>query len=603
MDQIKESINDYLDSKSQYALLINGEWGVGKTYYLQNEIISQNRDDEKVFVYISLYGINDILDIKKKLNFAILSNISKKAKKHENTLSNIGRGGKAFESLITNFLPIGGLSYGIEELFSIIGESQLNRDNKQYVLFVDDLERLGDNVRISDCLGLISTDYMDKLKCKVIFIANEKEIKDEVEFNKIKEKTIDKTLLFKPIPNEILHNLLKESEDNFFIDNVEWVSDIYSFYNETINIRTLKSIITNFIDIVRNINKCEIKKDEFCKIEFQKSLFLNVMVFTEAYKKGSLKSNNINELGSGSRSLNSYNIVEPKKDDETLSQLISNKYHNKMNSEFDNNIFYFGSIGLYIVNAVFEKEEFRKSYDSFLLLISPNPEFDNFERLYNFRRMDDAEILKRQNSILKSVKENKFKIDDLLKIYRQFLEFEKMQLLYIESDFNEVFEEMILQKYMNSEDVSIVDTFFRMNDEDEFEELIMLEKKLTNSLSGRNIKNSKKLVVGIFEANNEIINRYKNTVCEYKIFSSIDDEVMNKYLFAKGNVADRLWKYVKAYYLNHSSIKKIAHEELPFVNNVIEKINDNMEGILEDIDKFKLRQLLDVIEELKEELR
>ncbi|TFJ56372.1 hypothetical protein CKN96_11740 [Carnobacterium maltaromaticum] len=203
MEQIKESIKDYLDSKSQYALFINGEWGVGKTYFLQNEIISKNNSKEKVFVYISLYGINDVLDIKKKLNFAILSSISKKVKKNKK-LINVGKSAKAFESLITNFLPIGGLSYGIEELFSIIGESQLNRDNKQYILFVDDLERLGDNVKVSDCLGLISSDYMEKLKCKVIFIANEKEIKDQEEFNKIKEKTIDKTLLFKPSSNEIL---------------------------------------------------------------------------------------------------------------------------------------------------------------------------------------------------------------------------------------------------------------------------------------------------------------------------------------------------------------------------------------------------------------
>lgn len=381
------------------------------------------------------------MDIKKKLNLAILSSISKKVKKHEKIVSNIGKGGKALESLITNFLPIGGLTYGIEELFSIIGESQLNSDKKQYILFVDDLERIGDNVNISDCLGLISSDYMENLKCKVVFIANEKEIKNKEEFYKIKEKTIDKTLLFKPTSKKIIHNFLEKSKDSFIVNNIDWISNMYSFYNETINIRTLDAIITNFIDICRNIKKCGIKDNEFCKIEVQKALFLNVMVITEVYKRGHLTSNNINELRYGYRNLKSNNFNDPRENDKTLNNLISNNYYNKMNSEFDNNMFYFGSIDLYIVNAVFEKDKFIKSFDSLLSLLSPTPDLDNYERLiFDFRSMNDAEIMNRQRAVVTSITEKQYNMEELIKIYKHFLDFERMDLLFIESDFKELLE-------------------------------------------------------------------------------------------------------------------------------------------------------------------
>lgn len=380
---------------------------------------------------------------------------------------------------------------------------------------------------------------------------------------------------------------------------------MYSFYNETINIRTLDAIITNFIDICRNIKKCGIKDNEFCKIEVQKALFLNVMVITEVYKRGHLTSNNINELRYGYRNLKSNNFNDPRENDKTLNNLISNNYYNKMNSEFDNNMFYFGSIDLYIVNAVFEKDKFIKSFDSLLSLLSPTPDLDNYERLiFDFRSMNDAEIMNRQRAVVTSITEKQYNMEELIKIYKHFLDFERMDLLFIESDFKELLEKKIITNYLNLEDVGPLESilFGLINDGYQYTELINLEEKLKNNSLDRTKKYSKKLLLAIFENDSNLIRDYKNNGYQYKIFSTLDDDLMNKYLFVTGNKADRLWEYVRGYYMKYSNIKETAKDELPFINNVIEKIESNKGDDIEKIDKFKMVQLLEVLKELKEKL-
>ena len=61
--QIKEEVLRYLKDESyQYAILIDGEWGSGKTYFVNNiltkEIKKQEEKTEKPrsVKYISLYG-------------------------------------------------------------------------------------------------------------------------------------------------------------------------------------------------------------------------------------------------------------------------------------------------------------------------------------------------------------------------------------------------------------------------------------------------------------------------------------------------------------------------------------------------------------------
>ena len=73
MEDLVESILDYIRSDyTDYAVMINGEWGVGKTHFWNNKIRKkiesmQLNGKRYTTIYMSLYGISNLEDISKKI--------------------------------------------------------------------------------------------------------------------------------------------------------------------------------------------------------------------------------------------------------------------------------------------------------------------------------------------------------------------------------------------------------------------------------------------------------------------------------------------------------------------------------------------------------
>ena len=69
-ENLKNFLINYIDDKInlEQAILINGKWGTGKTFFIKQFIdeVEKSRKDIKV-IYISLFGINSIKDIREKI--------------------------------------------------------------------------------------------------------------------------------------------------------------------------------------------------------------------------------------------------------------------------------------------------------------------------------------------------------------------------------------------------------------------------------------------------------------------------------------------------------------------------------------------------------
>lgn len=68
---VKENIKKYveLDANPEYAILLNGAWGCGKTYFI-NELLKEswlNKPKDKEVIKISLYGLNSTKEIENQL--------------------------------------------------------------------------------------------------------------------------------------------------------------------------------------------------------------------------------------------------------------------------------------------------------------------------------------------------------------------------------------------------------------------------------------------------------------------------------------------------------------------------------------------------------
>lgn len=65
-------LNNYIlhylkKDKTQTAIMLTGEWGSGKTYYIEKDLVPFLKDNKATSVVVSLYGLDDISMISKSI--------------------------------------------------------------------------------------------------------------------------------------------------------------------------------------------------------------------------------------------------------------------------------------------------------------------------------------------------------------------------------------------------------------------------------------------------------------------------------------------------------------------------------------------------------
>lgn len=91
MEDLVESILDYIRAEyTDYAIMINGEWGSGKTYFWNHKIkpkieAMQVNGKRLTPIYMSLYGISNLEEISKKIFIETTQLMNKNLKKFMNS--------------------------------------------------------------------------------------------------------------------------------------------------------------------------------------------------------------------------------------------------------------------------------------------------------------------------------------------------------------------------------------------------------------------------------------------------------------------------------------------------------------------------------------
>lgn len=219
-----KSIEDYINTPiTDYAIMISGEWGIGKTYFLKNTLLSDFKEKNKRCIYISFIGRNDETklkdDIYKKINpFYFSENKSKVLLEAE-----------AIEEIVNN-----GLKKNIPE---------------DIILCFDDLERINKDF-FEPAMGLINV-FIEHYNVKTLFICNERKLENIIpKYKEIKEKYIRFTYEFNPELKEILNSIIqggKYKNISDFIDK-DVVVDVFK-RGKSKNIRTLFFVLDVFAKI------------------------------------------------------------------------------------------------------------------------------------------------------------------------------------------------------------------------------------------------------------------------------------------------------------------------------------------------------------------
>lgn len=171
--EAKEELIDYICStKINYALLISGTWGCGKTFFVKDfikELEQENKFSKINAIYISLYGLHDISEIKDKIVLCSIKN-----KKAQKIIPYLNIGLSTISDIVSGITNVKNAD---EKIKSIINQIY-KIDN--LVIFIDDIERC--DIDINSILGYIN-ELVEHNDVKAVLIADEEKI-GRINFNR-----------------------------------------------------------------------------------------------------------------------------------------------------------------------------------------------------------------------------------------------------------------------------------------------------------------------------------------------------------------------------------------------------------------------------------
>lgn len=233
------------NEKIGMAIAITGPWGVGKTffwnkfyknvtykeikdkqnfYYEASRINYESVFDCRKYAYISLFGIENLSDLK--------NTICTKLALNPHAKSDIDRFEfiQLLKNTLAQFRDVKVSSYGVSTSARVL-ESLLFLQVKNSIICFDDFERMSKNLDIKDVMGLANYLKLEK-NCQIILILDEDKSEDENKdkYSSYKEKLVDETVILTSVEPLIRENTkgIDEQLVNLMIDFAEKL-EIHNF--------------------------------------------------------------------------------------------------------------------------------------------------------------------------------------------------------------------------------------------------------------------------------------------------------------------------------------------------------------------------------------
>ena len=509
MDDLIESILDYVRSDyTDYAIMINGEWGSGKTYFWNNQIkkkIDTLKLNGKRFttIYMSLYGISNLEEISKKIFMETSQLMNKNLRKYmdahgQTTIPEYAKTGIDMANFFGNATSGNRVDY--EEFFST--------DDK--VLCFDDLERA--NVDVIDILGYIN-NFVEHDHIKTIIICNEKELSTKIknsnlemktfiatylldkqgelnkadkpmvekiqekiehvfdkaiDYERIKEKLIGETFEYAPQFDYIINGILMRYESNrelirFLRENTELIISTFK-KSGTRNLRILKHALNDFSKIFEEVNKLYPNTNN--------RIMQTMLIFTIAVSF---------EIKAGKITKEKFKNI--KDNEEYKSILVSSRVlmDNRQFyiKEFDGNYYYnfkadyrfFKFIEYYVRTRIFDMKIFKANME----VINEGPQSKKvpaYKKILveEYWKLQEDKFDETVEETLEEVKKGELELIDIVKLFEYFIYFSKSNLIS-----NDI--KTLKTIFLNGMNLSSLHSSYCSNVEEELSKVVIRDEK------------------------------------------------------------------------------------------------------------------------------
>lgn len=250
-ENIVNFLNGYMmNPDPQYAVLLKGKWGCGKTHFINHWIDAYkgNPTTEQVLesIYVSLYGLSDTKQITTAINRVICPILYGKAAKAGKVLAKIASAMVLKHEVDLNYDGISDLSIniGIDSLSKFKSNDSLANSKK--LLIFDDLERC--DIPMKKLLGYLNF-FVEQCNCHIIVIGDEDKIaegENKKIFGEFKEKTIGREFEIATDIHSALDTFVNQTPKNDFVVGHQEQIEKFFAMTECDNLRILRQALWDF---------------------------------------------------------------------------------------------------------------------------------------------------------------------------------------------------------------------------------------------------------------------------------------------------------------------------------------------------------------------
>lgn len=294
----------YLKIETNYAVILNGNYGIGKTHFFKQELsnkikeISLPKNEQKKYIpiHISLFGFKTLEEIQTAIFVELFPIL-----KHKGVKLAAGIG-KSIIRGIAQINKAGDIDKYIGDITQDAND-WLNYD--ELVICFDDLDRKSDALDLRDVFGFINS-LVENQGVKILFIANEKQLIKDVNYtSELREKVIGVSIQYIPNPSTIYEQIVKcryESAHKVYFKFLKkyQAEIILAIEKNDNNFRNLIFFLEHFKTIFYLVEKEfeDNKEFELLRDDKEKAILYFSLSIAIEYKLGHLNSTNINEIES-----------------------------------------------------------------------------------------------------------------------------------------------------------------------------------------------------------------------------------------------------------------------------------------------------------------
>lgn len=528
---------------AKFALLINGKWGSGKTYYWKNHL--RPLSPAKTY-YVSLFGISTIDEINNSIFVQHLSH---------NRFPYLDKIATA-----TYFATSIGAAYIKNEksLARLKNKLATAINLEGCLICFDDFERT--SVETSILVGFIN-NFIEHSLCKVVILCDENEIKNKEEYTRLKEKIIGQEIQHAANYRDAMDHFINQyNSDSAYFEFIKGSREEIIKYFSLTKTDNLRLAYQSFHHLQIIFNKLRSLGQNSLEIYSDKIIFL--LFF---YRLIICSTKTHPSLIDFAKNFFKHGIVS--REDQTKLPNFSSEYEFKPSYKHISE-----SIADYIETSILDEEKFKAEYS---LGDSSDDEFySNIKHLLDYTSINNDEY----NSVISNIISHLLKGDKIL-TKNNWLSlihaFDSIKILLpheIKDNFIDFFKKSIdlffanKNSVFNEEEINI-DELWRLNTGASEEVHKYLNTKYDESAKNYYMRQASIAEDYIRTDFNKFKSFYENTTIEsfhlyfkHKLFSSVDANELCSSLINQGNAAlNNFYLFIHSRY-NTDDLEKYAAE-------------------------------------------